>query len=43
LNFSKASLKLRNLGLPDDLSVILNDAQNVRNAVAHDLAIGLEG
>lgn len=34
---------INNLGLPSDLSVILHDARKARNAIAHDLAVGLEG
>lgn len=34
---------IKNLGLPDSVSVILHDARKARNAVAHDLAVGLEG
>lgn len=34
---------IRNLGLPDSASVILHDARKARNAIAHDLAVGLEG
>lgn len=40
---SNLGRSIKHLGLPDDLSVILNDARNARNAVAHDLAVGLEG
>ncbi|SEJ35698.1 hypothetical protein [Nitrosomonas eutropha] len=31
------------LKLPKDISVLLNDANHARNAVAHDLAKGLTG
>ena len=34
---------IKNLKLPDDLCVILHDARKARNAIAHDLAVGLEG
>lgn len=34
---------IKNLGLPDDIALILHDARKARNAVAHDLAAGLEG
>ncbi|MCB1706562.1 MAG: hypothetical protein KDI17_16970 [Halioglobus sp.] len=34
---------IKNIGLPDSVAVILHDARKARNAVAHDLAVGLEG
>lgn len=34
---------IKNLRLPDNASVILHDARKARNAVAHDLGVGLEG
>lgn len=34
---------IKNLGLPDSVSVILHDARKARNSIAHDLAVGLEG
>lgn len=34
---------IKNLGMPDDISVMLHDARKARNAVAHDLTVGLEG
>ena len=34
---------ISSLGLPDDLSVILHNARKARNAVAHDLSVGLHG
>jgi hypothetical protein len=40
---SNLGRSIKHLELPGDLSVILNDARNARNAVAHDLAVGLEG
>lgn len=40
---SSLDKSIKNLGLPDSASVILHDARKARNAVAHDLAVGLEG
>lgn len=34
---------IKNLRLPDSVTVILNDARKARNSVAHDLAVGLDG
>lgn len=34
---------IKSIGLPEDTSVILHDARKARNAVAHDLTIGLIG
>jgi len=44
--FNKLSNLNKSVGylkLPKDLLVVLQDAQRARNAVAHDLAVGLEG
>lgn len=40
---STLDASIKNLELPDEISVILHDARKARNAVAHDLAVGLEG
>lgn len=34
---------INKLELPDDISFLLHEARRARNAVAHDLAVGLEG
>ncbi len=43
--YEKKSLdsSIKTLGLPGNLSVLLSDAKESRNAVAHDLAKGLTG
>lgn len=40
---SNLSKSIKKLGFSDGFSVILHDARKARNAVAHDLAVGLEG
>jgi len=34
---------IKSIGLPEDISVVLDDARKARNMVAHDLSKGLEG
>lgn len=41
--YSTLDASIKNLELPDEISVILHDARKARNAVAHNLAVGLEG
>lgn len=40
---STLDASIKNLKLPEEISLILHDARKARNAVAHDLAMGLEG
>lgn len=41
--YSTLDKSITNLVLPSDRSLILHNARKARNAIAHDLAIGLEG
>lgn len=41
--FRSLNLSIKNLGLPKEVAVLLEDANLARNSVAHDLAKGMTG